>query len=1074
MEATALEAVVAVQLLHDPLHKPKAVSDCPMIPKEPKAIGRKSHSLFNKNEIIIKELKEWTNAGSRGELQALVSRFMTKNLNDPSVSGLIASFERFLVNGANFNVNEEHYYIHLISFIDLLLTFKSGDSDKKVILAKRANLMSKSFVPLPDIHDNKTRQMLCECFGIDDTTLFLTIQSIQSKISRSEVVAYIKDNGLSKKYQAKDFHNEEMYHNWVTETTDLENSIIREFGGQVGVNSFPYIPKFGLSQTVRELSKLVFSSNPEFIKLYMDCLRIWQFDPFELQFIFMELVPHSTNLTEFGSSLNRAMGLALTCAPIQVDFLDWPVFHQRRMITISMQIYSKIKPTLNESFKYFFDDQKGFTNGLIIIKQLKITSNDLGPRKAMKDEFAYCLQSRSSVYNEKAGINKGEIGFDQMATYLTIVSRDINLLYNWKVSNPSLNTTFGIYEYGSKVLMTPVLKFVKDFVNSMKSSPKHVTNSKLLNPENRQSFSSFLDKLNSLKDRTGFNFDYQSELYPSFHQLVLSWQDEMQQQVKTCIAHDNLQRLPGTGVSKSAQNIKGIMDGYISLLDSFQWKDADQLSKLEVLLYKMISSYIDYYADHMFSIVQKKLVKLVDLRGDACTALNNLISTIQYVTNLRNKPSILESQATLKKNGNWKLSKPRKFVSISIENAVNVEDSKGLPLSLKVSITGILNGETRVIYKDFSPDWFEEFNGYVADNQSNNLKIALLYEDHLYRSITQTIDLTRQTQQHKIISLSPKPGKLNLSTRVEFERNDPVFHLDKTLTIMQKNVTRAIRLFVDEYTKKLKDIFSHDYISQSLSQAPPSTNAVGNYKRLMDIKLNEYTASMRNIVFPEMYNNLEDQLFDQIVTEIWQKAMQRAEDLILPRLSAIDSRVDNKLNKRKSIQPNLSLASLSIGGSSGGTSAGNSSNSSSVRNSTSGGTAEMVSKMQVIRVIEWCQKLFEMVNTQIINSDIQNQSAQKLNQLANIRKLSDLDMSELMNRYYHAWDFISHQMIGHTTKISKNETDSGWDHAQSDKRLLMRVLLSKGNFAVVKKLVEAERRFERMISVECEIRIKGV
>lgn len=1051
MQISSLDAVVAIKLLNDPHHKPCKVKQCPLIPSEPKLIGKNSHSIFNKQDVIIKELKSWLNSTQNGTLYRLVSKFCELN-NNIDTANIIPTFERFLVNDSNMSINDEHYYINLIQFVDLLLTFKSPESEKRKILATRQAILELSFVPLPDIHDLKMREIITRLFEIDETALFISISSIQQNIIRSDVVTYIQSKGLSQRYTSKDFDSDARYSNWITETKDMEQQLMREFGSNPSSRSFPYIPT-NLNQAVTQLSAMVLKSDPLFLKLYMDCLRIWQFDPFTLQFIFMNIVsPSSTDidLMKFSMDLNKSMGLASTCAPLQIEFNDWPVQHKRQILIDGMKIYNSLKPQLDQVLNHFFDDLKTFTNSLIIVKQLKLTSNELGVRGFIKEKMASVLKERSAVYYQKANIKDPQsqkLTFDQMATYLTVVSRDVNLLYNWKVMNGELNTTFGVYEYGSKILMTPVLKFVKDFVLKMKAQT--LGGSKFINADTRQSFSSFLDRLNSLKDRTGFNFDFQSELFDDFIQLVNSWNAELQTQVLQTIKQDpNLQRDNGSSSSKSVKNLRGILDGYINLLDSFQWKDKVQRSQLEVQMYKMITSGIDTYANHMFTILEKNLSNVRDLKGDACTSLNNLMVIRQYLDKLKENKTLRESCQTLKESGLWKLKSPRKFVSINIKAAENVEDSKGGPISLKVIINGIKKGETRFIYKDYTPEWFEEFNGFVKDSSMvPNLKISIISvddrrEEKVYKTINYNIDLTKETKsfEDKKLSLTPKAGKLTISTSVEFEKNDPLFYIEKSRSMIERDITRATKLFVDEYTLKMREIFSKEYLDISLSQAPVSSNNI-NYQRLMDIKLNEYASSMRNMIIPEMYNNLDASLFDKIVKEIWTKVIQRAEDLLLPRLSSIDNTIVNKLNKR--VPASISTVKY-----------------------------RTTTNEEVIRVIEWCFKFREMLDISIISPDIQMGFNKELDRLNNIRQLTQLSSDELKLRYYHSWNYLSHKMIDKKLGVTGFDL-LGWESAQKDKSLICRVLFARGEIKQVKKLVEIERRFERMINTEIEVQYKN-
>lgn len=1056
MSDSCLRAVVAVALLHDPHYRPCKVRDLSLIPPEPKVAGRKSHSIFNKHDVILKELKSWLDSTPRGTLRNNVCEFW--NLNPNLEAALVVpEYERFLVTKLNMSVNEDRYYVSVVELIDLLLTFKSTDADKRRLLSKRKALLDLSFVPMPDIHDAETRQMLCSLFGTDETGLFMSISSIQNNINRSDVVTYIEATRLSAKYSKEDFDSETKFTNWVTETKDMESSMVREYGGQQSGKLFPYIPT-NMQQTVTQLSELVLNSDPRFLKLYMDCLRVWLFDPFQLQIIFFNLTSRSSDtsdLTKFSTSLNKSMGLALTCAPIQVEFNDWPIHYKRQMIMSGMNVYNSMKSQLEQTFSRFFDDQKLFTCSLIIVKQMKLTANELGVRTAIREKLVTELKQRSENYFSKSGIKDPDsprLTFDQMAMYLTVVSRDINLLYNWKTMNGELNTTFGVYEYGSKILMTPVLKFVKDFVTKMKSQTLGGT--KFINSNTRQSFSSFLDRLNSLKERTGFNFDFQSELFDDFIQLVHSWNGELKTQVLESIKQDpHLERVDGTSFSKSVKNVRGILDGYLKLLDSFQWKDKLQRAQLEVQVYKMISSGVDLYSNHMFTVLESNLSHIVDLKGDACTSLNNLTVIKQYLDTLTGKPTLLESHQALKESGLLKLRSPRKFVSINIKSAENVEDTRGGPISLKVAISGIKHGSTRFIYKDYTPEWFEEFNGFVKDNDlAPNLKFTLISvddkgEERTYKTVNYHVDLRRETKSgdDKKLSLAPKAGKLVISSMVEFEKNDPLFYIEKSRAMIERDITRAVKLFVDEYTVKMKDIFCKEYLDTSLSQAPVSGNTI-NYQRLMDLKLNEYTSFMRNMVIPKMSNNLDPSLFEQFTQEIWNKVIQRAEDLLLPRLSSIDNTVINKLNKRMSIPTAIP-----------------SSDRSKYRTTT---------KEEVIRVIEWCFKFREMLDVPMIPPHIQNEFNKELDRLNNIRQLMELDSEELNLRYYHSWNYMSHKMIGKKLRLPGFDA-LGWQNAQKDKSLVCRVLFARGEVKQVKKLLEIERRFERIINTEIEVQYRN-
>ncbi|GMM29035.1 hypothetical protein DAMA08_017510 [Martiniozyma asiatica (nom. inval.)] len=1088
MTTSTLEAYVAVELLYDKNFHPQKVSSIPGISSSGPILGKNTTSLFNKEEVIFKQFEQWL-ATSHGELSKLCKLYWQQKSLDikkskdknKSLGLFIDGFQHFLIV-EGFSVTESDYYRLLIGFIDIILTLKSSESQKKLMISKRSQLLQLYFLPKPELSQT-SKDTVVESFNITQAELFQLENKIQNTLNKEDVGRYVQLNGLSKKYMPHDFDSIAKYKNWITETEQLEKIIIKEFGEtQRKISNFSFVPT-DLHQSVVELTTILINSKADFLKSYMDCLRLWQFDPFDLQFIFLQLLdfPSLKNdksindrlakTLQYSTQLQKYSGLALTCAPIQVEFNNWPIKSQSKMVETGMRVYQKINEPLMDLFKHFFDDSKSFTAALEIINQLKITGSVLGVKAQIKEAVASSIKERSNLYFKKSGIvensSSSNLNFDQMSTYLTVVSRDINLLYNWKMMNPLLNTTFGIYEFGSKIIMSPVINFVRNFVTKIKkevSNSKSISNNnkinQFLNSDKRKSFSFFLDTLNKLKERTGFNFDFQNELYGEFVYLVNSWQEELLNQIKESVKLDlssGLIRVDGSSSSKSARNVIGILDGYISLLDSFNWTNPFQLAELNVKLYKLITNGVELYYTLMFDIIQKNISKVVDLESEACTCINNLWIILTYIKNLLNKETVKKSSQILNENGRAQLKLPKKFVSIFIKSAENVETLKGEPVSLKVCLSGVVNGETRTIHKDYNPEWFEAFSGFEdfkAISNSNkrssivngsisnsNLKFSLLNADDFstYKTIHYKIDLIKERSngEEKKISLSPRAGCLIFNTSVEFERNDPIFYIGKTITMIEKNITRAIKLFVDEYTLKMKDIFSREYLDNSLIEAPVKSE--NNYQRLLDINLNQYTASMRNKLIPEMSQNLMPELFDQIMLEIWEKVVHRAQDLLLPRLSQLDHKVQNKLNKKSKFN---SLVN---------------SNSSNYRKTT---------REDVIRVIEWVFKFREMLDNSSIRVDLQEEFNKSLKKLANIKDLNKLSVEELEVRYFHAWNYICHNMK--KVKLKADYDRVGWENAQKDKNLMLRVLLSKGSVGVKDK-VEVEKRFNRAIKTELDV-----
>ncbi|KGK32720.1 hypothetical protein JL09_g6672, partial [Pichia kudriavzevii] len=97
-------------------------------------------------------------------------------------------------------------------------------------------------------------------------------------------------------------------------------------------------------------------------------------------------------------------------------------------------------------------------------------------------------------------------------------------------------------------------------------------------------------------------------------------------------------------------------------------------------------------------------------RTDYFVCLNNIQQLFDYLESLESKKEVLQISEYLNRLGQVKNKSSTKYVSILIKNAENIEDSKGSPISTKVRLSGLVNDETRVIVKDYNPDWMEEFN----------------------------------------------------------------------------------------------------------------------------------------------------------------------------------------------------------------------------------------------------------------------------------------------------------------------------------------------------------------------------
>jgi hypothetical protein len=1079
-EDYVLDEFIKVQLLFDESFKYVKVSEIPQISASPIISNTSKSSIFHKGSSLIKhliailnELSNFNQFPLDAEFKKNIIKFYSINkLNFKSftIDSLITNFQSYLSTQNKLDNLNKSYYIQSIQLIDLMLICKSSNNEKSQLINIRNNLLDCSFLQLSTISDSKFKNSIIKSFQITDEILENKIQSLNYLINKQNVVDFFKsDQVLSNTYNLSDFENPDYYQNWLIKSKNLENDMITLFTDNLIIKNkndtnISIIPN-QLDDAISLLITISLNSNSSFFQGLIRCMQLWQINPFTIQFKFIQI----SSIIDENDKINpelveKAFNLSYLAMPFQIQFLEWPLIEKKNFLNLSMKIYNESIDSIKPFFSMFFQDQNSFTTVLSFLKLLKLNLKNI--KQEIKNQLIITIDQRLKIAKSKSQINEIDktLKLENVVKFLTLISRDINLLYNWKMNNKDLNLSFQIFESGSKIIMTPTLDIIKRYINEIKLSNFNL----ISNKDNKINFGTFIDLVNNLKSRTNFKYNFQNEIFQDFYKIVQSWDSELLNKTKVIISNDNLIRLDGCSYSSSIQNLILLFEGYIKLLESFKWQDETQSSELYILLYKNIIHSIKYYHSIMINKMSElNKLKKDDENIDSFVCLNNIYKLFDFIQSLEKNENIIKISKYLVLNGKNEKSINKnlnKYVCVIIKNAENIEDFRGNPLSLKVKLSGLINDETRNIFEDHNPDWLEEFNVMISnkhptktDNSTTNgnLKIELIdvNSNNIYKSINYNVNLNSENlfkNQNEKILLKPKSGSLNINVNVEFEKNDPLFYIINCKNEIENSIKRSINFFIESYLLDFKKIFKIPYLQQSLIDNP--IRSENNYMKLQDPVIDTLIGNFKIKIIPTIYNNLETKLFDRLISEFWVKILNIAENLLLPRISIINYAINSKLNKK-----NLSSNVQSVP----------SSNENRNSSSTLSNTIHQTTREELIRVVEWCYKFRSMIDLpdMILQDDSLNKPFEEFN---DIKKLFHLSIKDLRKKYYEDWNYLNKNMLIKLSKGTKYDRN-GWSLATRNKELTLRILLAKGEIKFAKKVLEIEQRFEKTVKTEIEV-----
>lgn len=1065
-----LDEFIKVQLLFDESFKYCLVSTISELPQTPK-IGPTSKSLFHKGSVLqshlqtcLNELSNFKEFPLNPEFAQNVYKFYTISqttiFKSFSVDAAVTGFESYLLNQKHLNTTEANFYIQMIQLIDMMLVCKSTSSEKVTLNEIRTNLMDCSYLQLPDITNPKFKKAICQTFKVTEPLLNSRIEILKNNVSKQKVVNYFNsDNVLSKSYTEMDFEKPEFYHSWIDKACNLESEIKTLFEDPGLKSTSNSIEPNQLGDAVSLLLYLTLDSTSTFFQGIIKCMQLWQVNPFKIQYQFIEVATEGRIDPEL---VEKAISLSYLAMPFQVQYLEWPLAEKKRFLQKSMEIYDASYEYLAPCFSQFFQDQKSFTTVLNFLKLLRLDFKNV--KLEINKSLSQSINDRLSAYTSKLQMNlKTDLKLDSLVVYLKRVSSDVNLLYNWKMKNADLNMSYAIFELGSKIFMTPVLDVIKTFVSEMKSNNFDLITSR----DTKANFGTFIDLVNNLKGRTKFKYDFQNEIYPDFYKIVCSWSTEMLDKIKIIVQNDDLVRLDGCSYSASVQNLIFLFGGYIKLLDSFKWQDVIQSAELNKLLYRSMIRSIRFYHDSMISKI-RSLNELKNINDPqyvgSFVCLNNIYQIYEFLEKLEQNENVLKVSEYLITSGkNKDIKEAYRYVTLFIKNAENLEDIKGRPVSSRVKLSGLFNGQTRTILKDYNPDWLEKFNFILPPTTSSGIvKFSLIDtgSNSTYRSIEYKVDLNTESTLNNhtdAIKLAPKSGTLNIGVSVEFEKNDPLFYIINYKQTIESSIDRCINYLIENNLLDFKTALTHEHLDECIINYPIKSE--NDYKRYQDPVIDKLVGDFRVKVIPQMYNNLETKLFDKLVVEFWKKLISIAENLILPRISIINSTVAMKLNKRTS--------TLSTGSQIHSATDRLSLDYSKLSMNSGSHVSHRTTRDQLIRVVEWCYKLRSMIDMpdMILQDDSLNRPFQRFNE---IKQLFNLSIEDLKTRYYQDWNYLNKNMWRRYSRMMNFDMNS-WNNATKSKELVLRVLLGHEEIKFVKKNIELEQRFERIIKTEVQV-----
>lgn len=1038
--SSLLDCFVRIQLLYDPSFKRVQVSDIDVIPQTPKITAKKVHlRLGSRSDVLKKELVKTVTHLSQfqgfeldpGFKQSVVAFYKANESKIMSMDTktILDGYASFV--SASFSDRTKQYYVQQVQLIDMLLLCKKiTQHQKELLLSRRQNLLAVSYTQIPNISDQSLRKAICTEFCITDHQLQKSIVRVRQQVSARDIASTLSIcHGRMQTYTKEDFSTLQKYETWQDMCAEMYKKVAIHFSlpskpqsnGQTNGKS-TLIPS-DFDSSVLELTSMVLHGNTAFFQAALLCLQAWQLLPYQVFGYFMNSATRNYTSAVPGS-LVQASSLSYLSSPMQITWYGWPISEQKNTLDIGIKIFRLCKDKMADFFGEFFANRDNFTTALTVLQQLHLTANQFEAKKlyhdALTKSFTDRLVNRLQLLKKDSGLD-----YKSMNAFLSKVVSDFDLLHNWKIKNKDLNRTFGVQNSAEKIMGEPVLNYVKLFIESLRSTT--------MNPENRENMSSFLGLVGRLKRSTNLKFDFEKDLFVSFSQIVDSWAKELLEKVKVVVSSDSeLERLEGCSYSNSVPNVMGICNAYLKLLDSFQWSNKTELAVLYTRLYKGISESLIYYTNLMLSRFSSGLGKSLNFQGESCTCLNNVSKIVEYFREFDTK-ELHEYGKTMADSA--KLRHPRKFVSLIIKDAENVENSKGEPVSLSVRISGLLNCSTRRIWKDYNPSWDEEFESFIGEDVKDGMfHIELNDEGGVYKSLNYYFNLTDRMPLEEKISLEPKSGALNISVNVECEQQNAEFYLSRAESEITKGRDRAVKIMVDMITSEVREIFSREHLKESLKLSP--IKRVSNYKDLKDEKVDSYVSEMQLHTIDELYDNLETELFDAVMLQVWLKILQASENLVLPRISLIFHRIVARLNKRSSIA-NVSVL----------------------------GRYQKTSKHEMERVVEWCWKLRQMMN--MPEKVLQEPLEAPFKEFCRIPQLYGLKETQLEDSYYQSWSYISRELP--KKYVRADYSRESLTKASGDKVLLLRVLLSKGRTKFVKGMMEKEERYERALQTEIEI-----
>lgn len=1006
-----------VQLLCDPKFKVTKVGTIPVLPKQPQVCTKKVHLRFgHRSDVMKKEFADSvTNIDQFNQFKLdplfkqSVTRFYAKNraqIDDWDTSEIVTQFEKYIEQ--YYSSSDPAYYVQKVQFIDFLLTCRTTDHQKEILNKRRQQLISTTFQELPSL-DMETAQMIEKEFHIDSNALVSDIAQLIPSLSKQDVVDYADSrSSLAFAYTKDDFDAEEKWNAWYGKVNQLVAEITQQFAS--GKSNTRLVPP-----DIVAFVGMALNGSPKFFESFLKCTRVWLVDPFQLTLDFLEASDETDP-----DSVTRALHLAYLATPVQVEWEDWPSQKRTDFLSKTTVVFNQSKDLVHDMILHLFEDASALTAALDFVQQLHLDTDGLSGRTVVDDTVSSTFQSRFADHLKSTGLDQKRCNYDRIIALITLVIKDFGILLPWKASNSSLDSTFGIYVKAVQFLGQPAADYLNKFISESKSKGKSLASG------DSTKLPTLLELAQSLDDVTGMKLNIQSLLFNDFLQVVTGWSKEISEKTTSAIEQDsNLERLPGCSYSASVQNVMGICNAYVKLLDSYKWKDKYQLALMYAQLYKGISESLVGYSEAVLARVNHS--------SEVYTPLNNVTKILEYFGEFENE-QLVESSRLLSAGGSVETG--RKIVSLCIIGADNVEDGKGNPVSLFVEVSGLVRGRTRFILDDYDPTWSEEFQTEVVNIHTGVLRFDIMQgEMSEYNSLPYTFDIDKAAAMpiEEKLSLQPRAGTLDITINVETEKNDPLFYLKRAKSEISKARDREIQQLVDTIAEPVKQIFSREHLEKSLKEAPVQKGS--DYHNLKDAPVDNYINDMQLRIIDGLYDNLETGLFDEVIFQLWVRILRSAKNLLLPRISLIFHTIVSRLDKKMTTFTDLSL----------------------------GWRYKKTTPSEMTRVDDWCWKLREMLNDP--HKILQDPLDPVFEEFNKIPKLYSMHSVSLKEDYQEIWSVLSHEMPKRLAKSVKFD-ESGYETNSKHRETVLRVLLAKGETKFAKNSLEVEERYQRALRAE--------